>query len=294
MELLIDENIFDGYKVYSLLGNTVSVPGRSIHSKDLDNKDILIVRSVTPVNENLLKNSSIKFVGTTSAGYDHIDTVYLKKNNIGFASAPDCNSNSVAEYVIAALLYLNKIDKISISDIKLGIIGAGNVGSRVIKKAEALGIKVVIYDPPLAKKSNKFHFTEIDTVLNCDVISIHVPLTDKKDNPTKNMFNEKMISKINKKAIIINTSRGNIIDEQALKKALKNKHLSGAVIDVWANEPEIDIELLKLVDTGTPHIAGHSINGKLNGTIMIYQAICKFSGYLNYSKKDQIIKELYI
>ncbi len=276
MKIVMDENVLLGNETFSIIGEVCSVSGRAISPEVVKEADILVVRSVTEVNEQLLKNSNIKFVGSATAGIEHVDTEYLKKRGIGFASAPGSNSNSVAEYIIASLLFLDGKGKISLPEINLGVVGVGNVGSKVVKKAEGLGIKVLQNDPPLFRETNDSVFRELDELMDCDVVTLHVPLSYSGKDKTFYLFNENRINKMKKGSVLINSARGKVVEQSALKAALKSGFLSGAVLDVWEEEPDIDKEMLKMVDIGTSHIAGYSYDGKVKGTRMVFDAICDF------------------
>jgi erythronate-4-phosphate dehydrogenase len=276
MKIVIDENVLLGKETFSLIGDVTAFSGRAITPEVVKDADILVVRSVTKVGEKLLKNSNIKFVGSATAGIDHVDTAYLKSRCIGFASAPGSNSNSVAEYVISSLLLLGIKGKISLEKLSLGVVGVGNVGSKVVKKAEGLGIKVLQNDPPLFRETEDKVFRELDKLMDCDVITLHVPLYPSGEDKTLNLLDEERIHKMKRGSVLINTSRGKVVEQFALKSALKKGHLSGAILDVWAEEPDIDKELLEMVDIGTSHIAGYSYDGKVKGTRMVFDAICEF------------------
>jgi len=276
MKIVIDENVLLGMETFSLIGEVVSVSGREISPEVVKEADILVVRSVTEVNEQLLKNSNIKFVGSATAGIDHVDVEYLESKGMGFSSAPGSNSNSVAEYVIAALLLLDRKGKISLPEMSLGVVGIGNVGSKVVKKAQGLGIKVLQNDPPLFRKTKDNVFRELDELMDCDVITLHIPLSYSGVDKTLNLFDEKRIHKMKQGSVLINTARGKVVEESALKSALGQGDLSGAILDVWAEEPDIDKELLEMVDIGTSHIAGYSYDGKVKGTRMVFDAVCEF------------------
>jgi len=276
MKIVIDENVLLGKETFSLIGEVTSVPGRGISAQVVKDADILVVRSVTEVDEQLLKNSNVKFVGSATAGIDHVDVEYLESKGIGFSSAPGSNSNSVAEYVITALLLLDRKGKISLEEMSLGVIGVGNVGSKVVKKAEGLGIKVLQNDPPRFRETKNDVFRELDELMGCDVITLHVPLSYSGVDKTFNLFDERRIHKIKQGSVLINTARGKVVEESALKSALRQGDLSGAILDVWAEEPDIDKELLEMVDIGTSHIAGYSYDGKVKGTRMVFDAICEF------------------
>jgi len=276
MKIVMDENVLLGKETFSLIGEVLSVPGRGITPQVVKDADILVVRSVTEVNEELLKNSNLKFVGSATAGIDHVDVEYLESKGMGFSSAPGSNSNSVAEYVIAALLLLDRKGKISLPEMSLGVVGIGNVGSKVVKKAQGLGIKVLQNDPPLFRKTKDNVFRELDELMDCDVITLHIPLSYSGVDKTLNLFDEKRIHKMKQGSVLINTARGKVVEESALKSALGQGDLSGAILDVWAEEPDIDKELLEMVDIGTSHIAGYSYDGKVKGTRMVFDAVCEF------------------
>jgi erythronate-4-phosphate dehydrogenase len=276
MKIVMDENVLLGKESFSIIGDVVAVSGREITPEVIKDADILVVRSVTEVDEQLLRNSNVKFVGSATAGVDHVDTGYLEGRGIGFASAPGSNSNSVAEYVISALLLLDRKDKISLDELSLGVVGVGNVGSKVVKKAEGLGLEVLQNDPPLKRETNDKIFLGLDELMDCDVITLHVPLYLSGADKTLNLFDEKRINKMKRGSVLINTSRGKVVEQFALKSALRKGHLSGAILDVWEYEPDIDKEMLELVDIGTSHIAGYSYDGKVKGTRMVFDSICEF------------------
>lgn len=277
MKIIVDENIPFGKEAFGALGEVIILSGRAITADVLKDTgtEVLLVRSVTKVGHELLKHSSIKFVGTATIGTDHIDLEFLKKENIGFSSAPGSNANSVAEYIVAALLFLAKVKKSKLKDKTLGVIGVGNVGSRVVTKAQSLGMKVLLNDPPLARATGENKYVPLESIFNADILTLHVPLTKKGEDATYHMVNEEFLSKMKPDSILINSSRGSVVDETALKPALRDKCIAAAVLDVWEHEPSIDIEMLKLAALGTPHIAGYSFDGKVNGTFMIYKALCK-------------------
>jgi erythronate-4-phosphate dehydrogenase len=287
MKIVADENIPFVEEAFGKLGEVVTFPGRQIDSSKVKEADILLVRTVTRVDENLLKGSRVRFVATATIGFDHIDLDYLKKKGIEFASAAGCNANSVAEYIVAALLLLAHQHQFSLSKKTIGVVGVGNVGSRVVEKAGILEMNVLQNDPPLARKTGETLFRPLEELLQkSDILTLHVPLTykgsDKSDpyrlpeDATYHMANEALFEKMKKSSFFINTSRGAVVDSPSLLKALKSKRLSGAVLDVWEGEPEISEELLRAVELGTPHIAGYSREGKANATLFIYQAICRF------------------
>jgi len=218
----------------------------------------------------------VRFVATATIGFDHVDVNYLERRAIGFASAPGSNANSVAEYVVAALLVLAQRKGWTLERRTLGVIGVGNVGSRVVAKAEALGLKVLQNDPPLARQTGEARFRPIEELLGADILSLHVPLTLGGEDRTFHMIDEPFLARLKKGATLLNTSRGPVVDGSALLNAIDARWLGGAVLDVWEREPDISTELLERVDLGTSHIAGYSFDGKVAGTLMVYRAACKF------------------
>lgn len=306
MKIIIDENIALAKEAFSIFGDVVLLPGREITNETLKEADILIIRSVTDVNEKLLSGSSVKFVGTATIGTDHIDLAYLKSKNIAFADAKGCNAHAVAEYFLTALLKVCSDENISLQNKSIGVIGIGNVGSKVARFSELLGLKVLKNDPPLQRENPNEKFYSLDEVLQCDIVTLHVPLTFEGEDRTYHLLNEENLNKLKEYAILINTSRGAVIDNKALRKVIYQKKLK-VVLDVWENEPELDLSLLERVKIGTPHIAGYSLEGKVNGTVMIFDALNKFLGtdykfdfnlpevrnnLLSYSKNDFDTEEL--
>ncbi len=277
MKIIVDENISFAKEAFSLFGDVFCLSGREITNEVLKDADILIVRSVTIVDENLLHKTPVKFVGTATIGTDHIDLNYLRSHNIRFADAKGCNAFAVAEYCLTALLNVCTDEKISLRNKSVGVIGVGNVGSKVAKYSELLGLKVYKNDPPLQRKNPNENFFSLDEVLQCDILTLHVPLTFDGEDRTYHLLNEKKLDRLKEGAILINTSRGAVIDNQALKNFINRKKLN-VILDVWENEPDLDLSLLARVKIATPHIAGYSLEGKVNGTIMIFNALNEFLG----------------
>ncbi len=274
IKIVADENIPKVKEIFSNIGVVKLLPGRNITSKELCDADVLLVRSVTPVDSDLLSRSNVRFVGTATIGTDHVDIDYLNNEGISFSSAPGSNARSVAEYITAALLTLARRKKVPLRGQSIGVVGAGNVGSRVVKKAEALGMTVIKNDPPLARRTGDDSYRPIDEVLECDYITLHVPLEKGGPDPTHHLVNEEFIDALRPETMLFNSSRGAVVKGQALKKALVSDKIKGAVLDVWENEPAIDHQLVELVDIATPHIAGYSLDGKYAGVEMLYRALC--------------------
>ena len=276
MQILADENIPFVNETFAKLGKVRTISGRNLNSADLAEAEVLLVRSVSQVNEKLLSSSAVRFVGTATIGLDHIDLNYLEKQGIGFAYAPGCNAIAVSEYITSALLIMAERQGFQLCDKTVGIIGCGNVGSRVFQKMEALGVNCLFYDPPLAEKTTKFNFVDLDTVLSADIITLHVPLEKTGAYPTANLVNADFLAKLRENVILINTSRGGIIDEAALIETLAVRPKMSVILDVWENEPKINPLLLQRAAFGTPHIAGYSFDGKVRGTEMLYTAACDY------------------
>ncbi len=285
MKIVADENIPLLRNFFGDMGQIETYPGRQLTNECVRDADVLLVRSVTQVNESLLSGSSVKFVGTCTIGTDHIDTEYLKSSGVAFSSAPGCNANSVVEYVISALSVLSETRHIDLSTLSVGIVGCGNVGSRVVSTLKRLGVNVLSYDPLIDQTG----MDSFEDILKCDVISLHTPLTVEGSHPTYHLFNEATLAKLSDRQILINTGRGAVIDGGALKHKLKEEPEFTAVLDVWETEPNIDPELASLVTIGTPHIAGYSLDGKIGGTDMIYQALCRHFGLPSRHKAAQFI-----
>jgi len=277
MRIVADENIPFAREAFGTLGDVVTASGRDISSETVKDADLLIVRSVTQVNEALLGGSRVRFVGTCTIGVDHLDMDYLRRRGIAFASAPGCNANSVAEYVTAALLVLAGRNGIELKGKSIAVIGVGNVGSRVVEKVEALGMRVLMNDPPLAERTGDERFLPLDEVLGADFVTVHVPLTKTGRHATYHMVGEEFMGRMREGATFINTSRGAVADTAALLKANDERRIT-MVLDVWENEPNISLELLERSAIATPHIAGYSFDGKVAATRMIYEAACDFLG----------------
>ena len=273
---MADRNIPNVEAMYSPVGDVVLVDGHSIRHDLVRESDALLVRSVTKVDRALLEKSNIRFVGTATIGTDHIDLDYLRERNIAFASAPGSNAQSVAEYVLAALLTISERKNIAIDTLSIGIIGVGHVGTKVEHLANILKMKSVLNDPPLKRVTgDQDRYRNLDEVLEADIITLHVPLTLSGPDATYHLVDEQFLEKIKPGTIMINASRGAVIDTEVLRDFLARKRVGSCVLDVWENEPSIDCDLLRLVDIGTPHIAGYSYDGKMNGAEMIYKSFCE-------------------
>ena len=277
MNIFYDENMPFAAEFFSDLGDLTAFSGRTLTSTDVRDADVLLVRSITKVNERLLQqNKALSFVGTATIGVDHIDQQYLNNRNVKFHSAPGCNAISVAEYVLSALVVLAERYLFSLSTLTVGIVGAGNTGSRLSEKLSALNIKHVLCDPLLAENSADMRdFVSLEEALNCDVVSLHVPLTRKGENPTYHLLDAARLAKLKDHQILINACRGEIIDNNALLKMKQQGHPLKLVLDVWENEPTILLALISHCEITTAHIAGYSLEGKARGTEILYRALCQ-------------------
>ncbi|MHC4394474.1 MAG: 4-phosphoerythronate dehydrogenase [Planctomycetota bacterium] len=279
VKIVADANIPFVAKCFSSMGDVTAVSGREMTPSVVADADCLLVRSVTRVDSQLLAESSVRFVGTATIGLEHVDIDFLAKQNIGFASAPGSNANSVAEYVVAAMLKTANKHKFQLQDKSTGIVGVGNVGSKVEKKVKALGMKVYLNDPPLQRESGDAKYLPIEKLYDCDFITLHTPLSFEGVDKTFHLADESFFKSLKTGCVFLNTSRGGVVDSAALKGAIKSGKVKSAVLDVWEDEPNIDVELLQMVDIGTPHIAGYSLDGKVAGLIAIYKAACEYFGF---------------
>ncbi len=279
MKTTADENMPFAAEAFAGLGEVQLAPGRGMSAELLKDTDCLAVRSITRVNESLLSGTPVKFVGTATIGTDHVDQEYLKRAGVGFASAPGCNAISVAEYVMAALLELAGRKGFTLSGKVLGIIGVGNVGRRVAKRARALGLEVILNDPPLSEQTGDKKYRPLDELLErADMVTVHVPLEEAGPHPTFHLLDESLLSRLKPGTILLNTSRGAVASGAAVEAAIDSGALGAVVLDVWEGEPAVRASLLEKVDIGTPHIAGYSFDGKARGTRMIYEAACRHFG----------------
>ncbi len=290
MNIYIDENIPYAKEFFLSFGKLHFFCGRRVSAKTLKDADVLLVRSVTTVNEQLLYlNKNLKFVGTATIGSDHIDKHYLSARGITFSSAAGCNKLSVAEYVLSALLVIAEQNLFDLTKKSVAIVGAGNTGSAVYQRLNALGLTCHLYDPPLQTLGDERDFCSLETVLGADIISLHVPKIIDGKYPTWHLFNKALLSQLNAEQILINASRGEIIDEQALLLMCQQKKMPTLILDVWEGEPEIEQALLPFVALATPHIAGYSLDGKGRGTEMLYQAFCHCFACLSPLKLEQFM-----
>ena len=275
MRLVADENIPLLDDFFAPFGDIVRLPGRAIDRAALIDADILLVRSVTPVTPALLRGTPVGFVGTCTIGTDHLDLPGLAAAGVSVASAPGCNARGVVEYVLSSLLTLAERTGESWRDRTVGILGIGEVGGRLASTLEALGVRCLRCDPPRAERGEAGLHTLDELIAGADVISCHVPLTRAGDHPTFHLFDQARLQALRPGAWLINSSRGPVLDNQALATALQKRPDLQVVLDVWEHEPEADPALARLCALVTPHIAGYSLDGKLRGTEQIYRALCE-------------------
>ncbi|RRS06791.1 4-phosphoerythronate dehydrogenase [Pseudoalteromonas sp. J010] len=276
MRILADQNMPLVESFFSDIGEVIRFDGRNLRPEELSDADILLTRSVTKVNEALLaKAKQLKFVGTATIGIDHIDTQLLASSGIAFSSAPGCNAIAVAEYVISAIMAYAQESGISLQGKTIAIVGVGNIGKCLAAKIGALGLKVLLCDPLRYQDGSLDSHIELDDALKAaDIVSFHVPLVKNGEHKTIHLLNEARIASLKPGMVLINASRGDVIDNQALLRALEGGQALELVLDVWENEPNILQSLLPYVRFATVHIAGHTLEGKARGTQMLYEAVC--------------------
>ncbi len=278
MKILVDENMPYAEQLFSQLGEVVLKSGRTLTADDLIDVDALMIRSVTKVNAELIaKANKLKFVGTATAGMDHVDQALLNEKGIYFTAAPGCNKVGVAEYAFSVMMVLAQQHGFSVFDKTVGIIGAGQVGSYLQKCLEGIGINVLINDPPKQAEGDTRQFTPLPELLEeSDIITLHTPITRDGEYPTYHLIDQAVLETLRGDQILINAARGPIVDNAALKARLQKNDGFIAALDVFEFEPEVDMELLPLLAFATPHVAGYGLEGKARGTTMIFNSYCEF------------------
>jgi erythronate-4-phosphate dehydrogenase len=273
--IICDEQIPLAYPVFSRLGKVDLLPASEIQPVRIRSADVLVVRSVTSVDPALLNGTAVRVVGSVTSGLDHIDVGYLRERGLKLIGASGSNANSVAEYVISALLLFARHRGMTLKGMSVGIVGVGHVGSLVDEKCRALGMSTVWNDPPLARLSGDPKYRPLREIGQTDVITLHVPLNFQGPDATYHMINERFLEDIRRPFILINTARGKIVEEGSLVKFSRRRLFQGVIIDVWPNEPEVDLDLLDIADIATPHIAGYSLDGKVRAVDMVYKELCR-------------------
>ncbi|EJL89337.1 4-phosphoerythronate dehydrogenase PdxB [Pantoea sp. GM01] len=279
MKILVDENMPYARELFSRTGDVLAVPGRPLPEAELQDASGLMVRSVTKVNAALLAGTPVKFVGTATAGTDHIDEASLAAAGISFSAAPGCNAIAVVEYVFSSLLLLAERDGFELRDRTVGIVGVGNVGGRLQKRLAAWGVKTLLCDPPRADRGDEETFHSLgELVAQADILTFHTPLF--KDGPYKSwhLADAALLMALKPNTILINACRGPVVDNAALLEVLKMRHDLSVVLDVWEPEPDLSLDLLDKVDIATAHIAGYTLEGKARGTTQVFEAWCDFIG----------------
>ena len=259
--------------------------------------DALLCRSITNVDQNLLTGTPVRFVGTATIGTDHLDIDWLEANQIHWANAAGCNADAVVQYVMSAICYwftentqnLELFPFKRLQDITVGIVGAGNVGSRLASLLEQVGINYLICDPPLQRGGDMREFCNIDEIIECDVITLHVPLNLAGDDKTYHLFEQTKLKSLGPNQLLVNASRGAVIDNKALIEYLDSAEAASVVLDVFEGEPEIDFSLLEKCLLTTPHIAGHTLEGKTRGSYMIYESFCEHFGLPKEKQLAQLL-----
>jgi erythronate-4-phosphate dehydrogenase len=280
----MDRNIRAGGETFARHGEVLRLDGRAIAPGHLRDADALIVRSVTRVDSALLTGSAVRFVGSTTIGTDHLDIDFLQQAGIRWASAPGCNADAAAQYTLAMLwLACERLGR-RLSEQSVGVVGCGNVGSRLRTLLNALGCRVLANDPPLADTGIAGLVT-LDEALACDIVSLHVPLTQDGPYPTWQLIGERRLNQMLNGALLVNTARGAVVEGRALLSALNAGRLHAA-LDVWPGEPHIDAELLRAVAVATPHVAGYSDDGKRNGALAVYDAFCSWANITERAQPD--------
>ncbi|ADV33884.1 erythronate-4-phosphate dehydrogenase [Candidatus Blochmanniella vafra str. BVAF] len=286
MRILADKEIPYVNELFGLTNQLRQYEGRFLSDKHIKNTDVLIVRSITKVDYELLHDSSVKFVGTVTSGTDHIDQDYLEKNNVKYISAPGSNAIAVVEYVFSALFWLAHRDHFFLRDKIVGIIGVGHIGNLLNQRLNSFGVQTLLYDPYLSKINTDKSWKSLEILVSeSDILTFHTPLTYTGSYPTWHMVNKDIIEALPSNKTLINTSRGEVFDNSALLKALDHGKKINVILDVWEFEPKLLLPLLFCIDIGTAHIAGYSIESKIRSIIMIYNAFCQ---YFNISDKINV------
>jgi erythronate-4-phosphate dehydrogenase len=276
MKIVVDQNVTDAEHTFARHGEIIRVDGRQLKGEQLTSADALIIRTVTKVDATLLDNTPVSFVGSASIGTDHMDIPWLEERGINWANAPGCNADSAAQYTLAMIWLACQRLGYTLGDLSVGVIGRGNVGSRVQKLLTTMGATVVANDPPLADRGET-GLVSLDQALASDIVCLHVPLTRHGPYPTWRFINSKVLAQMPDGALLLNTARGDVIDGDALLSELQSGRLQAA-LDVWPGEPFIDGQLMEKAVVATPHVAGYSNEGRRNGTLMVYQAFCDWAG----------------
>ncbi|GGK61356.1 4-phosphoerythronate dehydrogenase PdxB [Amphritea balenae] len=292
LNIVADENIPALESLFDCFGKITRIPGRSMKKSDLKEADILLVRSVTKVDRALLEGTPVSFVGTATIGTDHIDQHWLHEQGIGFSSAPGCNADAVAEYVLSNLLLVAREQGFDLLDKVVGIVGVGNVGRRLQRRLERLGVKLLLNDPPRQSAGTE-GMVPLDQLLKeADIICLHTPLVKDGKYPSHHLLNQDNLPLVKQGAVLLNAGRGPVIDNTALLNWHLIREDVTLLLDVWEDEPRVGSELAERVRIGTPHIAGYSLDGKIRGTWMLYNAFCEHRGLVPDVDFKQCLSEI--
>lgn len=279
MKIIIDDKIPYIQGAFEGVAEVVYLSGSKTTPEVVKDADAIVTRTRTICNERLLAGSTVKFIATATIGYDHIDTDYCDAAGIRWTNAPGCNSKSVEQYIASTLMVLAERKSLQLKDLTIGVVGVGNVGSKVARICDLFGMKVLLNDPPRERAEGSAAFVSLKRVMDeADIITLHVPLNMKGEDATFHLGNDGFLSGLKRKPILINSCRGEVVDTNAVKAALKKGEIAGFVCDCWENEPDLDLELLAMTEIATPHIAGYSKDGKATGTEMSVHAISQFFG----------------
>jgi erythronate-4-phosphate dehydrogenase len=280
MKIVIDKQIpYIEDAVRSISDNVLFLEGKEFTPEVVRDADALILRTRTRCNRQLLEGSNVKFIATATIGFDHIDADYCRESNIEWSNAPGCNAGSVAQYIESSLRLIERHAARPLSEMTIGVVGVGHVGSRVAEVARELGMKVLFNDPPRAEREGSDAFCSLEQIAEeCDVITFHTPLIREGQHSTFHLADTDFFRSLKRRPYIINSSRGEVVSNDALLQALSSGTIRQAVVDVWENEPNINLDLLREVLIGTPHIAGYSADGKVNATVMSLNSLCRFFG----------------
>ncbi|MBD8387893.1 4-phosphoerythronate dehydrogenase PdxB [Dysgonomonas sp. BGC7] len=277
MKIIADKNIPYLRGVAEYYGDVTYLDGSDFSYDTIKDADTLIVRTVTHFGKEILEGTKVKLICSATIGYDHIDTTYCDTHGIAWRNAPGCNSGSVMQYIVSSLIVLSRKKGFDLKDKTIGIVGVGNVGKKVAKACEILGMKVLLNDPPRQFSEDSIDFVSLERIKEeADIITFHTPLFREGDYKTYHLANTAFFESLAKKPFIINSARGAIVDTKSVKEAVKKGLISGVIVDCWENEPLIDLEYMQMVDIATPHIAGYSADGKANATRMSLESIAEF------------------
>lgn len=277
MKIITDDKIPYIRGAFEAVAEVIYLPGSKTTATIVRDADAIISRTRTICNEKLLAGSTVKFIATATIGYDHIDTDYCDRAGIKWTNAPGCNSKSVEQYIASALMILAEEKRLNLNELTIGVVGVGNVGSKVARVCELLGVKVLLNDPPRERIEGSTQFVSLEQIKSeADIITLHVPLNIKGDDATYHLADDAFFKSLKKKPVLINSCRGEVVRTESVKLALIKGEIADFVCDCWENEPDIDLELLEMTRLATPHIAGYSKDGKATGTFMSVQAVSDF------------------